>query len=184
MTMKMRCGHGKGGHGPLSQINKSATLTTRQEQLLIQPVTGTLCAGDSAGVSNQYVRQGKCIITPNLQLRRLTPLEYERLQGFPDYWTLIEPSKIGNRRVAGSDCARYKALGNSIALPPWRWILKRVSAFLPTDATLGSLFDGIGGFPLLWEENHPAGSARWASEIEAFSIAVTEQQINKKLPIS
>ena len=75
-------------------------------------------------------------------------------------------------------------LGNSIALPPWRWILKRVSAFLPTDATLGSLFDGIGGFPLLWEENHPAGSARWASEIEAFSIAVTEQQINKKLPIS
>lgn len=184
LTMKMRCGHGKGGHGPLSQINKSATLTTRQEQLLIQPVTGTLCAGDSAGVSNQYVRQGKCIITPNLQLRRLTPLEYERLQGFPDYWTLIEPSKIGNRRVAGSDCARYKALGNSIALPPWRWILKRVSAFLPTDATLGSLFDGIGGFPLLWEENHPAGSARWASEIEAFSIAVTEQQINKKLPIS
>jgi site-specific DNA-cytosine methylase len=114
LTMKMRCGHGKGGHGPLSQINKSATLTTRQEQLLIQPVTGTLCAGDSAGVSNQYVRQGKCIITPNLQLRRLTPLEYERLQGFPDYWTLIEPSKIGNRRVAGSDCARYKALGNSI----------------------------------------------------------------------
>lgn len=86
--------------------------------------------------------------------------------------------------MAGSDCARYKALGNSIALPPWRWILKRVSAFLPTDATLGSLFDGIGGFPLLWEENHPAGSARWASEIEAFSIAVTEQQINKKLPIS
>ena len=152
--------------------------------MLIQPVAGTLCAGDSAGVSNQYVKQGKYIITPNLQLRRLTPLEYERLQRFPDYWTLIEPSKIGNRRVAGSDCARYKALGNSIALPPWRWILKRVSAFLPTDATLGSLFDGIGGFPLLWEENHPAGSARWASEIEAFSIAVTEQQINKKLPIS
>lgn len=77
--------------------------------MLIQPVAGTLCAGDSAGVSNQYVKQGKYIITPNLQLRRLTPLEYERLQGFPDYWTLIEPSKIGNRRVAGSDCARYKA---------------------------------------------------------------------------
>ena len=41
-------------------------------------------------------------------IRRLTPLECERLQGFPDYWTDIP---------GASDSARYKALGNSVAVP-------------------------------------------------------------------
>ena len=40
--------------------------------------------------------------------------------------------------------------------------------------TMGSLFDGIGGFPLLWERIHGAGTASWASEIEEFAIAVTK----------
>ena len=39
---------------------------------------------------------------------------------------------------------------------------------------MGSLFDGIGGFPLCWETIHGRGSARWASEIEEFPIAVTK----------
>lgn len=73
-----------------------------------------------------------------------------------------------------SDSARYKALGNSIALPFWRWMLNRMSTYLPADATLGSLFDGIGGFPLIWQEIHGKGTARWASEIEPFPIAVTK----------
>ena len=98
-------------------------------------------------------------------VRRLTPRECERLQGFPDNFTSIPGAKDSNR---------YKALGNSIALPQWRFVLGNISKYLPKGATLGSLFDGIGGFPLIWEEIHGKGSARWASEIEKFPIEVTK----------
>lgn len=47
--------------------------------------------------------------------------------------------------------------------------------YLPEGATLGSLFDGIGGFPLIWERIHGKSTARWASEIEPFPIAVTKK---------
>lgn len=73
-----------------------------------------------------------------------------------------------------SDTARYKALGNSIALPQWQIIIDNMSKYLPDGATLGSLFDGIGGFPLCWERTHGKGTARWASEIEKFPIEVTK----------
>lgn len=111
----------------------------------------------------------------NMGVRRLTPLECERLQGFPDGWTDIGDytDSTGKKRKT-SDSARYKALGNSIALPFWRWMLGRMAAYLPEGATLGSLFDGIGGFPLCWENIHGAGTAIWASEIEEFPIAVTK----------
>ena len=86
-------------------------------------------------------------------LWRLTPLECERLQGYPDGWTDIGDWVDDKGRTRkSSDTARYKALGNSIALPPWKWVLKRISAKFEKDATMGSLFDGIGGFPLLWEQ--------------------------------
>ena len=109
-------------------------------------------------------------------VRRLTPLECERLQGYPDNWTDIGEwvdSKGKTRKPA--DAPRYKALGNSIALPQWQWIIDRMAAYLPEDATLGSLFDGIGGFPLCWERTHGKGTARWASEIEEFPMAVTKK---------
>ena len=63
---------------------------------------------------------------------------------------------------------------HSIALPQWWWITCKMAAYLPIGATLGSLFDGIGGFPLVWEKRHGAGTALWASEIEEFPIAVTK----------
>lgn len=113
---------------------------------------------------------GRCV-------RRLTPLECERLQGFPDGWTDIgdwTDSKCRTRKT--SDAARYKALGNSIALPPWKWVLKRLCAEYERDATMGSLFDGIGGFPLIWEQLNGKGSCLWASEIEEFCIAVTKRR--------
>ena len=72
------------------------------------------------------------------------------------------------------DSARYKALGNSIALPFWFYLLRRISATYERPATLGSLFDGIGGFPLCWERCNGKGTAIWASEIEEFPIAVTK----------
>ena len=110
-------------------------------------------------------------------IRRLTPLDCERLQGFPDGWTDIGDwmdSKGRTRKT--SDAARYRALGNSIALPPWKWVLKRLCAEYERDATMGSLFDGIGGFPLIWEQFNGRGSCLWASEIEEFCIAVTKRR--------
>jgi DNA (cytosine-5)-methyltransferase 1 len=104
-------------------------------------------------------------------VRRLTPLECERLQGFPDGWTDIP---------GASDTARYKALGNSIALPQWQIIIDNMAKYLPEKATLGSLFDGIGGFPLCWERTHGKGTAIWASEIEAFPIAVTTYRFGEE----
>lgn len=116
----------------------------------------------------------------HMVVRRLTPLECERLQGFPDGWTdigdWVKTDKYGREiKVKGSaNSPRYKALGNSIALPFWDWMLRRMARYLPEGATLGSLFDGIGGFPLIWERIHGRGTARWASEIEQFPIAVTK----------
>ena len=113
-------------------------------------------------------------------LWRLTPLECERLQGYPDGWTDIgDWTDDKGRTRKSSDAARYKALGNSIALPPWKWVLKRISAKFERDATMGSLFDGIGGFPLIWEQINGEGSCLWASEIEPFCVAVTKRRLKK-----
>jgi site-specific DNA-cytosine methylase len=122
--------------------------------------------------SNQFSRGGGEMETV---VRRLTPTECERLQGFPDGWTDIGEwtDTKGKLHKESSDSARYKALGNSIALPFWFYLLRRISAQYERPATLGSLFDGIGGFPLCWERCNGRGTARWASEIEEFPIAVT-----------
>ena len=110
-------------------------------------------------------------------VRRLTPLECERLQDFPDGWTDIGAwtDEKGKLHKKSSDSARYRALGNSIALPPWKWVLKRLCAQYERDATLGSLFDGLGGFPLIWMQLNGWNSVKWASEIEPFCIAVTKR---------
>ena len=118
----------------------------------------------------------------NGALRRLTPLECERLQGYPDGWTDIGPwvDSTGKRHKESSDAATYKALGNSIALPPWAWVLKRLCACYERPATMASLFDGIGGFPLLWERLNGLGTCLWASEIEKFPIAVTKKHFGEE----
>lgn len=112
----------------------------------------------------------------HMVVRRLTPMECERLQGFPDHWTDIgEWTDEKGKKHKDADSPRYKALGNSIALPFWDWMLRRMARYLPEGATLGSLFDGIAGFPLIWERIHGRGTARWAIEIEPFPIAVTKK---------
>lgn len=115
------------------------------------------------------------------KVRRPTPLECERLQGFPCGWTDIGDwvDSKGKKRQT-TDSARYKALGNSIALPPWKWVLKRLSAQYERDATMASLFDGIGGFPLIWEQLNGRGSCLWASEIDEFPIAVTRKRFGEE----
>lgn len=108
-------------------------------------------------------------------IRRLTPLECERLQGFPDGWTDIGTwTDSKGKKHETADSARYKALGNSIALPFWRFLLRRISAEYLVPPTMCSLFDGIGGFPLIWESINGKGTAVWASEIEEFPMAVTK----------
>lgn len=158
-------------------------------RVIVQPVgadlyNGTL-TGDRAVTLTTATGQGGANTGPSVIekiirwiVRRLTPTECERLQGYPDGWTDLGSwidSKGKTHKDA--DTPRYKALGNSIALPQWYYVLGGISDRLPDNATLGSLFDGIGGFPYVWAQLH-AGRKElcvWASEIEEFPIAVTKK---------
>ena len=206
-------------------------------------------ASESADISASdtsaptLMRSRQVDICTDTVVRRLTPLECERLQGFFDYWTVLDPIedmsvaeyefwklllfekavregkarqdsdgsysiwrevktkneegetetfwenthkpykhktkaqmvKWYNRTFTGeADSERYKALGNSIATPPWFYVLQKLTLCCGDDTTMASLFDGIGGFPLIWEMLNGKGSCLWASEIEAFPIAVTK----------
>lgn len=83
-------------------------------------------------------------------VRRLTPVECERLQGYPDGYTDIgDWTDSKGKKYKYADSPRYKALGNSIALPQWFWLVQRMRPYLKEKPTLGSLFDGLGGFPLV-----------------------------------
>lgn len=158
-------------------------------RVIAQPVgadlyNGTL-TGDKAVTLTTATGQGGANTGPSVIekiirwiVRRLTPTECERLQGYPDGWTDLG-GWVDSRGKAhkAADSPRYKALGNSIALPQWYYVLGGISDRLPEDATLGSLFDGIGGFPYVWAQLH-AGRKElcvWASEIEEFPIAVTKK---------
>ena len=97
-----------GGNGLGCQEDLAYTLTATDRHAVVelyQKTVGALCRGDEKGIGNQYVSQDKCIINASCSethhlIRRLTPLECERLQGFPDGWTDIP---------GASDSARYKA---------------------------------------------------------------------------
>lgn len=264
-TMKIRSGCAGGGKGALVQTEKSATLSTLQDQTLFQPVvydargngdgkivptiTGdhenritdyTAIAIERKTFNEQsfshYKESDKCstlkakagnigngsecliaektsigvdvyngAVTGNKTatltcknngassgplvaekiirwiIRRLTPVECERLQGYPDGWTDIgEWVDSKGKKHKYADGPRYKALGNSIALPQWLWIAQKMKPYLSTNATLGSLFDGIGGFPLVWQKTYGNDTARWASEIEEFPIAVTKRRFGEE----
>lgn len=113
-------------------------------------------------------------VTAEDGVRRLTPLEVERLQGFPDGWTDIgEWIDSTGKKHRDADSPRYKALGNSIAIPFWKVLARRIAAQYDRDITMGSLFDGIGGFPYCFEA--VGAKAVWASEIDEFCIAVTKK---------
>lgn len=205
------------------QITRTHLLSYTREAIsfdLVQVTSKTNQSKGSVGVAYTLAKTGRPIVITKegtrmdeakYVVRRLTPMECERLQGYPDGWTKLEPIEdmddadvnfwnaaifeaealAGrgekfkrktkeqliawyNKSFCNCDSKRYKAMGNSIALPQWRYILERMAAYLPSGATLGSLFDGVGGFPLAWEEIHGAGTAIWASEIELFPIAVTK----------
>lgn len=115
------------------------------------------------------------------RIRRLTPRECERLMGFPDDYTNIGAwtDSKGKLHKESSDTSRYKALGNSICLPFWFVLLRKISAKYDDIPTMGSLFDGIGGFPYCWARINGLNSVLWASEIEEFPIAVTTKHFGE-----
>ena len=110
------------------QNRVTATQSARQHKdatdLVCEPyqnTVGTIGYTDHKGINNQYVSEDKCIVENRRLIRRLTPLECERLQGFPDHWTDIP---------GASDSARYKALGNSVAIPCVDFVLRGIAYFL------------------------------------------------------
>lgn len=158
-------------------------------RVIVQPVGADLyngnLTGDKAVTLTTATGQGGANTGPSVIekiirwiVRRLTPTECERLQGYPDGWTdLGDWVDSKGKAHKAADTPRYKALGNSIALPQWYYVLGGIADRLPDNATLGSLFDGIGGFPYVWAQLH-AGRKElcvWASEIEEFPIAVTKK---------
>lgn len=228
-TLKIRSGCEGGGKGALVQTEKSATLSTLQDQTLFQPVvydargngdgkivptiTGdhenritdyTAIAIERKTFNEQsfshYKESNKCSTlkakagnigngsecliaekTIRWIVRRLTPVERERLQGFPDGYTDIGDWTDSNgKKHKYADSPRYKALGNSIALPQWFWLVQKMRPYLKEKPTLGSLFDGLGGFPLVWQRAYGEGTARWASEIESFCVAVTKRRFGEE----
>lgn len=174
-----------------------------QVPLTYQDVTGTLSPGAHAGSYNgqdayndmlvcgaspdvahtlrakancAYREDAETYLVQNMVVRRLTPLECTRLQGYPDGWVDIgDWTDEKGKKHKDADSPKYKALGNSIALPFWDWMLRRMARYLPEGATLGSLFDGISGFNVCWARIHGAECCRWSSEIEQFPIAVTKK---------
>lgn len=224
-TLKIRSGCEGGGKGALWQTEKSATLSTLQDQTLFQPVvydargngdgkiiptiTGDhenritdytaiaierktfneqsfSCYKESDKCSTLKAKAGnigngsECLIAEKAIrwiVRRLTPVECERLQGYPDGYTDIgDWTDSKGKKHKYADSPRYKALGNSIALPQWFWLVQKMRPYLKEKPTLGSLFDGLGGFPLVWQRAYGDGTARWASEIEEFPMAVTKRR--------
>lgn len=73
--------------------------------------------------------QGYPAIASTIGVRRLTPTECERLQGFPDGHTLVD-----HRGKPAADGPRYKAIGNSMAVPVMRWIGRRIQLLERTTA--------------------------------------------------
>lgn len=138
--------------------------------------------GDVASSCKQRdYKDGTDLIVEHMVVRRLTPMECERLQGYPDGWTDIGEWRDSKGKLRDSaDSPRYKACGNSIALPFWSFLAKRISAQYLRPVTMGSLFDGLGGFPLVFERCNGKGTARWASEIEEFPIAVTKLRFGEE----
>lgn len=128
ILMRNREGCAGGGKGPLLSEERSLTLATNNDQVLF-------CSMDQGGgiMNVESERTGTLraqthghepLVSDCYAVRRLTPTECERLQGFPDDWTKV-PYK-GKPTDECPDGPRYKALGNSMAVPVMKWIGERI----------------------------------------------------------
>lgn len=151
------------------------TLNTTDEQpILISSAHGhNSISTENVSTSLLPDRKENPIVAKTV-VRRLVPEECEMLQGYPPGWTNLGEwvdSKGKLRKPA--DAPRYKALGNSLCLPFWKVLARKICAQYERDVTMGSLFDGIGGFPVCFKlaGAHPL----WASEIDDFPQAVCKR---------
>jgi len=120
----------KAGKGYLGQDEKVFTIGTTQDQQIAQPIAVDCYNFTTNENTTQTIRSQNdkehigAVLQPTMAIRRLTPKECERLQGFPDDWTLI-PYRNKPEEVC-PDGPRYKACGNSMAVPVMRWIGERI----------------------------------------------------------
>ena len=132
--------NGGNGLGCLPDVSYSLTCMDRHavfcEKETYQKTVGTLTYSDYKGAGNQYINGDKCVVENKEQVRRLTPLECERLQGVSDGWKEIP---------GASDNARYRALGNSVAIPCVDFVLRRIACFLQKNRELDENgdFEGV-----------------------------------------
>jgi len=101
-------------------IENSSTTAVLQAQSVASPLTASY--GKQAD-SSDTSKGPPNLLCSQMAVRRLTPRECERLQGFPDDYTLIE-----YRGKLAADGPRYRSLGNSMAVPVMRWIGERIAA--------------------------------------------------------
>lgn len=165
--------------------NGSECLVAEKTSVAVDVYNGAVTGDKTATLTckNDGSSSGPLVVEKTIRwiVRRLTPVECERLQGFPSGWTDIgDWTDSKGKKHKCADSPRYKALGNSIALPQWFWIAQKMKPYMGDGAKMGSLFDGIGGFPLVWETTYGTGTARWASEIESFCVAVTKRRFGEE----
>jgi site-specific DNA-cytosine methylase len=170
-------------------------------EVLQEGIVSTVVAKGPSGVC--YDTRGTVIVKKSPRkyiIRRLTPTECARLQGFPDWWSTLAPynpadaefwedvrkthAEINGKKYKPvkdikkwydklhTDSAEYKMWGNGIALPNAEYVMYGVAS--QGAKTLGSLFDGSGGFPLAGILN--GITPLWSSEVEPYPIAVTKSR--------
>lgn len=105
-----------GGH----QMGIGKDVATTLNTIDRHAVAGTLCADDCKGAGNQYVSDNKLRYEEGIA-RRLTPLECERLQGYPDGWTAVE-----FKGKPATDTRRYRAIGNGMAQPCADFVISQI----------------------------------------------------------
>lgn len=135
MLIRMREGKEGGGKGPLVSEDQSLTLATANDQVLavrnggrdadMRPGRNGTTVQAGAMYTLQSEQQHAVMI--DMQVRRLTPVECEKLQGFPPGYTAIP----WRGKPESPDGSRYKALGNSWAVPVVRYIGERIKAVAP-----------------------------------------------------
>jgi DNA (cytosine-5)-methyltransferase 1 len=112
-------GCGGEGHKVIGALTSSARKADIADTLLARYAKSPATAGRDSSVRN-------VVLDPTGRVRRLTPLECERLQGFPDGWTCLCEAQGNTERCRCPDSPRYRALGNAVAVPVVEWIAKRI----------------------------------------------------------
>lgn len=120
VAFKIRGGCEGGGKGYLGSEDKAFTVSTSHDQDVFVPDKAGAVRSNMLNNSNPATEAEQHIYTGSI-VRRLTPMECERLQGFPDLFTAIP-----YRGKPAADGPRYKALGNSMAVPVVSWIGRRI----------------------------------------------------------